>query len=106
MPNQTPIKDSLRALFLKAQSQVDTPTKMQLPNGLRIEVTIQSNHWTMLMLSRPDRLPTEQELRDVLNALPYSLEGVPTVTPLMMHSRYKFYVATMWQTVVLDQEIK
>lgn len=96
------LENIMRSLTADAHACIDQPTARQW-NKLRVEITVKSDGWTLLMLSRIDKHPAEQELRDVLNALPYSLAGVPTVTPLVTQARHKYYVATMWQTVLSDR---
>jgi len=103
--NQAPalLKDSLRALFLTAQSQIDVPTRTQLPDGLRIEVTVQSNHWTFLIVSRVGDYPTEQEYADVIAALPLTPSAM--ITPVAEEGNDKSYIATMFPTVLLEKEL-
>ena len=95
----TSLKDSLRALFLMAQSQIDKPTKTKLPNGLRLEVTIQSNDWTFLIVSRVGSFPTEQEYADVVAALPVTPPLM--ITPVAEEGKDKSYIATMFPSVLI-----
>lgn len=104
MPNQTPtpLKDSLRDLFLKAQLQIDKPTKNQLPNGLRLEVTIQTNGWTFLIVSRVGIYPTEAEYAEVIAALPVTPPLM--ITPVAEEGKDRSYIATMFPTVLIRDE--
>ncbi len=95
----TLLTDSLHALFLMAQLQVDTPTKTQLPSGLRLEVTIQSNDWTFLIVSRVGGFPTEQEYAEVIAALPVTPPLM--ITPIAEEGKDKSYISTMFPTVLI-----
>ena len=93
------LKEEMRALFLMAQSQIDKPTKTKLPNGLRLEVTIQSNDWTFLIVSRVGSYPTEQEYAEVIAALPVTPPMM--ITPIAEEGKDKSYIATMFPTVLI-----
>jgi len=86
-----------------AQSQVDAPTKTQLPNGLRLEVTFQANNWTFLIVSRVGGYPTEEEYAEVIAALPVTPQMM--ITPVAEEGKDKSYIATMFPTLPIDKEL-
>ena len=86
-----------------AQSQIDKPTKTKLDNGFRIEVTIQSNARTFLIVSRVGNYPTETEYAEVIAALPVTPPLM--ITPVAEEGKDKSYIATMFPTVLIEKEL-
>jgi hypothetical protein len=95
------LKDSLHALFFAAQSELDAPTRIKLADGLQVEVTFQSNDWTLFIVSRVGGYPTEEEYAKVIASLPITPPMM--ITPVAEEGSDKGYIATMFPTVLIER---